>query len=195
MEATSVGTDVSADHVIAELLEMGFDFDKISEAIGTVGPCRADVVEFMLNGSGSEQRKPSAGSHRRSSDRSARLANPRGKFKQSSITDHIASTTGSKTESRGGEASTSYSCSAGSIDPAVTAAVCSKSKAERQTLIENSRGEFNRTDRVSAVLQKHFGFSCVKGFQKEALDAWFAHKDCLVLAATGSGSLLFMMFY
>jgi Werner syndrome ATP-dependent helicase len=52
----------------------------------------------------------------------------------------------------------------------------------------NSRGEFDRTGKISAVLQKHFGFSCVKGFQKEALDAWFANKDCLVLAATGSGT-------
>jgi Werner syndrome ATP-dependent helicase len=59
----------------------------------------------------------------------------------------------------------------------------------------NSRGEFERTDKISAVLQKHFGFSCVKGFQKEALDAWFAHKDCLVLAATGSGSLLLLIIY
>ncbi|KAM0838249.1 hypothetical protein ACQ4PT_061101 [Festuca glaucescens] len=190
MEASSAGTDVSADHVIAELLEMGFEFEKISDAIGIVGLCCADVVEFMLNGSGTEQRKPSGGSQRRCSDRSTRLANPRGKFKQSSITDHIASVTGSKTESRGGEVSTSYSCLGASIDPAVTAAVCSKSKPEPQTLLENSGGEFDRTDKVSAVLQKHFGFSCVKGFQKEALDAWFAHKDCLVLAATGSGKSL-----
>jgi hypothetical protein len=58
---------------------MGFEFNKISAAIGTVGPCCADVVEFMLNGSGgSDQRKPSAGSQRRSTDRSARLTNPRG---------------------------------------------------------------------------------------------------------------------
>jgi hypothetical protein len=121
---------------------------------------------------------------------------PGGKFKQSSITDHIASTTGGKTESRRGEASTSYSCSASSVDPAVTAAICSKSKPQQtQTLFENSRGGFDRTDRVSAVVQKHFGFSCVNWFQKEALDAWFAHKDCLVLAATGSGSLLFVMFF
>uniref|UniRef100_A0ACD5TXJ7 Uncharacterized protein n=2 Tax=Avena sativa TaxID=4498 RepID=A0ACD5TXJ7_AVESA len=190
MEANSSGADVSADHIIAELLDMGFEFDKISEAIGIVGPCRADVVEFMLNGSGSEQRKPAGGLQRRSSDRSTRPANPRGNFKQSSITDHIASTTGSKMESRGGEASTSYSWLAPSIDTAVTAAVCSKSKPEPQTLLQNSRGEFDLNDKISAVLKKHFGFSCVKGFQKEALDAWSAHKDCLVLAATGSGKSL-----
>ncbi|XP_044965128.1 ATP-dependent DNA helicase Q-like SIM isoform X4 [Hordeum vulgare subsp. vulgare] len=190
MEANSVGTDVSADHVIAELLEMGFEFDKISEAIGVVGPCRADVVEFVLNGSGSVQRKPGGGSQRLSSDRSARLANPRGKFKQSNITDHIASTAGSKTESCAKEPSTSYSCLAANVNPASTAAICFKPKPEHQTLVDDPRGMFDRTNKISAVLQKHFGFSCVKGFQKEALDAWFAHKDCLVLAATGSGKSL-----
>ncbi|VAH14553.1 unnamed protein product [Triticum turgidum subsp. durum] len=190
MDANSVGTDVSADHVIAELLEMGFEFDKISEAIGVVGPCRADVVEFVLNGSGSVQRKSGGGSQRRSSDRSARLANPRGKLKQSSITDHIASTTGSKTESCGEEPSTSYSCLAANMNPASTAAICLKPKPEHQILVDDPRGEFDRTDKISAILQKHFGFSCVKNFQKEALDAWFAHKDCLVLAATGSGKSL-----
>jgi len=45
-------------------------------------------------------------------------------------------------------------------------------------------------DRISAVLQKHFGFSCLKAFQKEVLDAWSAHRDCIVLAATGSGKSL-----
>lgn len=190
MEANSAGTDVSADHVIAELLEMGFEFDKISEAIGVVGPCRADVVEFVLNGSGSVQRKPGGGSQRLSSDRSARLANPRGKFKQSNITDHIASTAGSKTESCAKEPSTSYSCLAANVNPASTAAICFKPKPEHQTLVDDPRGMFDRTNKISAVLQKHFGFSCVKGFQKEALDAWFAHKDCLVLAATGSGKSL-----
>lgn len=200
MEVDAVSSDVSADHVIAELLEMGFDFDKISEAIGVVGPNRADVVEFVLNGSGSGQRKPSqefgrdlsvpSNSGSRASDRRTRLANPRGRFKQSSITDHVSSTTCSKRESRGEEASTSYSCLVDSVDPGLTAAICSKSKPESQPLLENPRGGFDRSNKISAVLRKHFGFLSVKGFQKEALDAWFAHKDCLVLAATGSGKSL-----
>uniref|UniRef100_A0A804UB74 Uncharacterized protein n=1 Tax=Zea mays TaxID=4577 RepID=A0A804UB74_MAIZE len=42
-------------------------------------------------------------------------------------------------------------------------------------------------DIISAVLQKHFGFSSLKAFQKEVLDAWFAHEDCVLLAAIGSG--------
>lgn len=39
------------------------------------------------------------------------------------------------------------------------------------------------------ILNKHFGYLSLKTFQKEALSAWFMYKDCLVLAATGSGML------
>lgn len=41
--------------------------------------------------------------------------------------------------------------------------------------------------KADRLLQKHFGYSGLKSFQKEALGAWVAHQDCLVLAATGSG--------
>jgi len=68
--------------------------------------------------------------------------------------------------------------------------VCSKLGPESQSLVENSRADCSHKDKITAVLQKHFGFSSLKGFQMEALDAWFAHKDCLVLAATGSGKSL-----
>ncbi|KAJ4839070.1 hypothetical protein Tsubulata_036617 [Turnera subulata] len=40
------------------------------------------------------------------------------------------------------------------------------------------------------LLQERFGYPCLKSFQKEALAAWLAHEDCLVLAATGSGKSL-----
>jgi hypothetical protein len=33
----------------------------------------------------------------------------------------------------------------------------------------------SQMDIISSVLQKHFGFSNLKAFQKEVLDAWFAH--------------------
>ncbi|PNX59825.1 ATP-dependent DNA helicase q-like sim-like protein [Trifolium pratense] len=46
--------------------------------------------------------------------------------------------------------------------------------------------------RASILLQKHFGFSSLKSFQKEALSAWIARRDCLVLAATGSGFVLYL---
>ncbi|CAL4917369.1 unnamed protein product [Urochloa decumbens] len=104
--AAVTGSDVSADGLIAELLDMGFDFDDITAGVGAVGSRRAEVVEVLLGG-------PSAGA-----------------------------------------------------------------------------GQASHKDKISAVLQKHFGFSSLKGFQMEVLNAWFAHKDCLVLAATGSGKSL-----
>ncbi|XP_052193548.1 ATP-dependent DNA helicase Q-like SIM isoform X2 [Diospyros lotus] len=44
--------------------------------------------------------------------------------------------------------------------------------------------------KVNDLLQKRFGYSSLKQFQKDALAAWLAHQDCLVLAATGSGKSL-----
>ncbi|KAG8084719.1 hypothetical protein GUJ93_ZPchr0010g8054 [Zizania palustris] len=201
-EAGAGDGDVSTDRVIAELLDMGFEFDKISQAIGVVGPHHADVLEFVLGGSGSGRTMPSresrshhsVSSHAdpRSSDNRNKLSNPSRRLKQSSITDHLASNTGTEKESCREKPITSYTCLAASINDGVpkSADMCSGSKPESQSLPANSRGESDLSRKISAVLQKHFGFSCVKGFQKEALDAWFAHKDCLVLAATGSGKSL-----
>ncbi|XP_076952737.1 ATP-dependent DNA helicase Q-like SIM [Bidens hawaiensis] len=44
--------------------------------------------------------------------------------------------------------------------------------------------------KADMLLQKRFGYQSLKRFQKEALGAWVAQKDCLVLAATGSGKSL-----
>eukprot|EP01018_Ginkgo_biloba_P017915 Gb_21223 [translate_table: standard] len=44
--------------------------------------------------------------------------------------------------------------------------------------------------KAEVVLQKYFGYTALKSFQKEALQAWAVHQDCLVLAATGSGKSL-----
>ncbi|KAF0925684.1 hypothetical protein E2562_017251, partial [Oryza meyeriana var. granulata] len=58
MEDGAAEVNVSADRVIAELLDMGFKFDEISQVIGVVGPRRADVLEFVLGGSGNGKMKP-----------------------------------------------------------------------------------------------------------------------------------------
>jgi Werner syndrome ATP-dependent helicase len=50
-------------------------------------------------------------------------------------------------------------------------------------------------ERANRVLQERFGYSSLKSFQKEALAAWAAHQDCLVLAATGSGIVFFLLFF
>jgi hypothetical protein len=54
---------------------------------------------------------------------------------------------------------------------------------------------FSQMDIISALLQKHFGFSSLKAFQKEVLDAWFAHGDCVLLAATRSGAFSVMLLF
>nr|CAB3463939.1 unnamed protein product [Digitaria exilis] len=48
--AAGTGGDVSADGLIAELLDMGFDFDDISAAVGAIGPRRAEVLNVLLGG-------------------------------------------------------------------------------------------------------------------------------------------------
>lgn len=40
------------------------------------------------------------------------------------------------------------------------------------------------------ALRKHFGYQELKGFQREALEAWAGNRDSFVLAATGSGNAL-----
>ena len=45
--------------------------------------------------------------------------------------------------------------------------------------------------RVDSILRIRFGISSLKSFQRVALSTWVAHKDCLVLAATGSGRFPF----
>ena len=208
MDPDAAGCDVSADGLIAELLDMGFDFDAISAAVAAVGPRRAEVLELLLGGSGARAEQegrrgggvpgrpaPSA-ARPRPAGKGAKLPNPRGRLRQSSITDHVGSATGGRKES-GREASTSLPCSSAPGDPRVPvgADFCSKLGPQSRSLAENSTGESDQMDRVSAVLQKHFGFSCLKAFQKEVLDAWFAHRDCLVLAATGSGVFSVMLFF
>ncbi|PUZ64061.1 hypothetical protein GQ55_3G113600 [Panicum hallii var. hallii] len=200
--AAGTGGHVSADGLIAELLDMGFDFDDIAAAVGAVGPRRAEALEVLLGGSGAGagQARRGGGTPSRPASRAAlprpagkgtQLRNPRGRLRQSSITDHIASGAGSRNGS-GREASTSFPCSETPVDHRVPVGVdvCSKLGPELQSLVENLRADCSHKDKITAVLQKHFGFSSLKGFQMEVLDAWFAHKDCLVLAATGSGKSL-----
>jgi Werner syndrome ATP-dependent helicase len=203
--AAQTGSDVSADALIAELLDMGFDFDDITAAVGAVGPRRAEALEVLLGGPGAgagQARRGGGAPSRRASfaaqprpagkGTQSKLSSPRGRLRQPSITDHIASAAGRRNES-GREASTSFPCSEAPVDHSVPVGgdICSKLGPELQSLVDNSRGNCVREEKISAVLQKHFGFTSVKGFQMEVLNAWFANKDCLVLAATGSGVYFF----
>lgn len=57
----------------------------------------------------------------------------------------------------------------------------------------NQEVELDWEQKIGDILKKHFGFFSLKGFQKKALEAWLANRDCLVLAATGSGSFLHLL--
>lgn len=45
-------------------------------------------------------------------------------------------------------------------------------------------------EKITSILHKRFGHLVLKEFQKEALAACLAYKDCLIIAATGSGKSL-----
>ncbi|XP_042462877.1 ATP-dependent DNA helicase Q-like SIM isoform X3 [Zingiber officinale] len=70
-------------------------------------------------------------------------------------------------------------------------ALVSQEKCNSQShSLHNQEVKLEWEQKVGDILHKHFGFSSLKGFQKKALDAWLANRDCLVLAATGSGKSL-----
>lgn len=57
-------------------------------------------------------------------------------------------------------------------------------------LIQEPGTQSDWEKKLNRILKKHFGYPFLKKFQKEALEAWMNHQDCLVLAATGSGIAL-----
>ncbi|XP_008805756.2 ATP-dependent DNA helicase Q-like SIM isoform X1 [Phoenix dactylifera] len=230
--------DVFADHIIAELIDMGFEFAKAIEAIEAVGPCLDDAVEFILNGS-SDSKMAKNGqvssnftsftSQKRSLGKVVMSSHPSNRMEQSSISHHISSFGRTKRSISHSASGTSFSgmkkLRSSNLNHPKVPDVCMNSNMELasqsfqqdvQTHVppieltelpqengsfrseqishlcnfESEEAELDWEDKVSSVLQKHFGFSSLKGFQKEALEAWLAHRDCLVLAATGSGKSL-----
>ncbi|KAF8394560.1 hypothetical protein HHK36_020772 [Tetracentron sinense] len=201
------GSDLSSDHVIAELIDMGFDFSVAIEAIKEVGPSLNDAVEFILNGSRRNSRGPLNGSNCSTSNENSLgkrvLSSSRslGQMKQSRITKHLQSTGRPKRNSTCGESDALISCSDVLCRPV------EDQKVSHSGMVHNLKSVSESTilpvyspqnqeigpdwyKKVKSLVHKHFGFSHLKSFQKEALEAWLAHQDCLVLAATGSGKSL-----
>ncbi|XP_077218868.1 RECQ helicase SIM isoform X2 [Tasmannia lanceolata] len=210
------GNDVSADYVIAELIDMGFEFSVAVEAIEAVGPCIQDAVEFILKGSCKKNTNEnvSHGQSSRAYTCSTGQDYPSGKrampshsldrMNQSSITGHLQSLGRPKRRKSGcaSDASTSGFESPRVIKeeahvPLVKSEVSLQGNDNLQfqhfspvysSPIQEIESDWEQ--KVNIVLHKHFGFSSLKSFQKEALEAWLANRDCLVLAATGSGKSL-----
>ncbi|KAL5196114.1 ATP-dependent DNA helicase Q-like SIM [Glycine soja] len=164
------GNKTSSAQVIAEMIGMGFDYTDIMEAIKVAGISIPSAVEHILN---STARTPKLHAHngrkktvlRKQPFRSCR------QVRQSKIFDHFHSNDAKEESPQMG------------VDP--NPIVLSEPFEAQDLDIA-----YDWEQRVSLLMQKHFGFSSLKTFQKEALSAWLAHKDCLVLAATGSGKSL-----
>ncbi|RWR76539.1 ATP-dependent DNA helicase Q-like protein SIM isoform X2 [Cinnamomum micranthum f. kanehirae] len=224
------GNDVAADYVIAELVDMGFEFPTVIEAIEAVGPCLDDAVEYILKGSCDNK---SMGNGRAMSSydcstsevpvlgkRSA-CSRSQARMKQSSIMEHVKSSGRAKkntsdnasiasasglenSKSRHMEdqkgsiqmnhelapASESHQYELYDCSPHAKLEASSEENGLPLYSSDEQKPELNWEEKANHLVQKHFGFSSVKGFQKEALEAWFEHQDCLVLAATGSGKSL-----
>ncbi|KAI3864090.1 hypothetical protein MKW98_031682 [Papaver atlanticum] len=205
-------SSVSSDHVIAELIEMGFEFSQVTEAVESVGPFLDKAVDFIINPS-SHHKKPSNVSTGSSGDSkpscalsSRRVLGKRasslssGRAKQSSIMDHFQPPRPKRSRIEG-EVGTSIPepelvSKSKEVKTACRSYTDSNLVSTMDSTVfvaENLQEQGIGADwevKASNVLQKHFGFSTLKNFQKEALECWLANQDSLVLAATGSGKSL-----
>lgn len=156
------GNDESVDHVLAQLVEMGFDLQTAIDAIEAVGPRLDDALERILTASSSSL--PNA--NNLDPFPSMPAINGGGHQDRDSVLRFrdITTVRGSPEDNPPSPSSSTPRCS-----------------EECQAV------EFNWEERANVLLRRHFGIPALKGFQKEALQAWVSNRDCLVLAATGSG--------
>ena len=189
-----------SDQVTKKLIEMGFENSDAVEAVNAVGPSVDDAVEYVLNGGRRNTISASTGSQCSSRDgkslgkRAMSLSQSTGQMKQSSIWDHFQSTSKPK-RSRGNDVVDVFVSRSEVLPSPVKEHKGPFPFINNETVIEPLQvccseeldiGS-NWEPKVNSLLRKRFGYSSLKSFQKEALAAWLAHQDCLVLAATGSG--------
>ncbi|XP_037490998.1 ATP-dependent DNA helicase Q-like SIM isoform X3 [Jatropha curcas] len=194
--------NLSADKVIAKLIEMGFENSCAVQAVKKVGPSLDNAVECIVNDSAGDSRIAPTNSECSTTSRKRTSSSTiSGQMKQSSILDHFQSTNRPK-KSRTNNVVPDISISKSEIltlpvDEAKVS-LTSLDSGNIKTVPEGSpifcQEEFDIEldweQKANFLLKKHFGYPSLKSFQKEALAAWIANQDCLVLAATGSGKSL-----
>lgn len=179
---------MASDQVIAELIGMGFQISEATEAIKEVGPSLNNAIDFILNACSSRNEDGTSNGCSKKVTRKRDLSvtgkKSVGRMRQLSIMDHLQSAGKVNKTCHESDTSASRAKVLPFQDPIgiVTGIGLSYSK-------EEDVGP-DWEVKANALLQKHFGYASLKRFQKEALAAWIAHKDCLVLAATGSGKSL-----
>lgn len=196
--------NVACDQATAELISMGFEFSDVAEAMNAVGPSLDKAVEYILNDSRRKSDCASSSSIslagrdkslRRCSELSLKSVR---KLRQSSIVELLDS--GSRSTRRKitieSDVSASKLRTLGSPKESFPF-VNTDAPSTTQTLNDKDAEEIGSDweEKAKEILCKHFGYSSLKPFQKEALSAWITYKDCLVLAATGSGILFFSYSY
>ncbi|KAM3704815.1 hypothetical protein ACJW31_03G034300 [Castanea mollissima] len=191
------GNGLSSDEVIAKLIEMGFQNSSVLEAVKAVGPSFDDALEYLSNYShrnswgASSSSSCSTSNEKNLGKRTLSSLPSSGQLRQSSILDHFQSTARPK------------KCRTGFLPDALVPVEEHKEDLSGMHCNLETMSELFPVDcaweldiasdwekKVVSLLQKHFRYSSLKNFQKEALAAWLAHQDCLVLAATGSGKSL-----
>ncbi|KAK6915596.1 DEAD/DEAH box helicase domain [Dillenia turbinata] len=194
------GDNVSSDQVIAELVEMGFEFSAILEAIEAVGPSKNNAVEYILNRP-CEDGKALSSSPRCSANSRITLgkrpmhSSLSGQARQSRITDHLQHS-GIFKERKTNDLSVASASRSKVVRSVKEEEAPSASKYPSEVpmfpVCKTQQPEVGSDweQRANNLLHKHFGYSSMKDFQKEALNAWIANNDSLVLAATGSGKSL-----
>ncbi|VFQ99169.1 unnamed protein product [Cuscuta campestris] len=183
------------------------------EAVEAVGPTLNEAVDYILNhssknnGEGVSITPNNSAPGNKSKNlgkRSSSLSCPFGQIRQSSIMEHLQPL-GKPKKSRSSVVSNSKK---DLLNKPFVGQEEAKNIRVDQSLDASFTPEFYQTScgsyplqredhdmeigpdwdqKANKLLQKHFGYSGLKSFQKEALGAWLAHQDCLVLAATGSG--------
>ncbi|KAG5541525.1 hypothetical protein RHGRI_021380 [Rhododendron griersonianum] len=201
------GRCVSSDQVFAELIGMGFEFSDVAEAVKAVGPSVETAVEYILNGSHRNSTVASTSSKLPISNvkalgkRTLSTSCSSYRMRQSTIKEHLQSAGRPKRSKTDNVSDVSVSGSQLLLEPLRESdeplhAVESNLKIEQETILQRSPGQEELDigpgweQKVKNLLLKHFGFSSLRSFQKDAVATWLAQRDCLVLAATGSGKSL-----
>ncbi|KAL3843948.1 hypothetical protein ACJIZ3_001351 [Penstemon smallii] len=199
------GNDVTSDQVIAELVGMGFEFSDITEAIKAVGPSLDNAIEFILNDSRTNNGGASTASLHLSNSkvlgkRATSSLQSSCRMRQQNITEHLnLALTPQRSKVRvlcNESTNQTNSLTVRAEGPEVSLTMdtslnhCPQSFMGPSYCKDEEIMGFDWENKVQNLLQKHFGFSSLKEFQKEVLAAWLANQDCLVLAATGSGKSL-----
>ncbi|XP_065854428.1 ATP-dependent DNA helicase Q-like SIM [Euphorbia lathyris] len=197
------GDSSSSNEAVVKLIEMGFEEASAVQAVKKVGSSLNDAVEYILNAP-SEDYSGGPKTYTSSNKRALGKRNSRSTLsshsRQSSILDHFQSTERPKRSKTSRVPDISIPGSDFLSHPAdqvklpLGSVDCGNLNTVPEVLTIGSREEvdigLDWEQRANNLLQKHFGYPCLKSFQKEALDAWVANQDCLVLAATGSGKSL-----